>query len=97
EFRSPPMGEAGHAHAAIGWARLHGGQAGGLESPQKAAGVAGVEAQAGTERPDLAAGYPDLPHEPVLAQRATAAEITIVERADSLRDHAVEAADVRNL
>ena len=62
-----------------------------LERAQQAAEVAGVDAEPRAQHADVAAVLADLPQHARLAERAVPGEEAIVERADPLRDEAVEA------
>ena len=88
--------QAGDADAAIRSARLDPRHPVGLERPQQPAGVAGVQAEAVAQRPDLAAVLADLPQQARLRHRAMGGEEVVAQRADALRHRSVEMPDMVN-
>ena len=83
------------ADAAVLRVRRDRDQALGLEPAQQPAEIAGVEVQARAQRTHVGA-VADLPQHPRRSQRPPAREKRVLERADALRDRAVERADLRN-
>jgi hypothetical protein len=80
----PPVAAAGR----------DGDQPGGLERAQQAADVARVELEVGSQRSHVAAVRADLPQHARLAEGAVGREEAVVERAEALRDDAVEATNL---
>jgi hypothetical protein len=68
-----------------------------LERAQQAAQIARVEAERVAQRAHIGTADARLENQPRLAQWPAAAEVAPLERADALRDEAVEAADLLNL
>ena len=63
-----------------------------FEGSQNAAHVSGIQAEPGSQLPDLGPLEADLPQRPRFHHRPAAPEKPIVQRADSLGDGAVEGA-----
>ena len=73
------------AHPAVGSVGLDRDQALLLQGPEQPAEVAGVEAQPGSQRADVARpSSPDLPQHPGRGQRPAPGEVLVVEHADAL-------------
>src|SRR5262249_50763240 len=90
----PGCGELDHPHAGICGGRAGTNQPLALASAQQPADADQVPAQPASQLADDATALPDLEQQARGAERARAAEKAAVERADALRDGAVEAADL---
>ena len=86
------LGQLRGAHPLVVVAGADGDQPVGLQGAQEPAQVAGVEVEAGAQPPHVRP-LTDLPQHARLAERAVTGQVLVVERADPLRDGAVEAPD----
>ncbi len=91
-FPAAPRREPGRPDPSVVRAGPDRDQAGGLERPQQAAEVPGVEAEPGSQPADVATVGPDLPQDPRGAERPVAGEVVVVQGADALGHRPVEPA-----
>ena len=89
-LREPGIGQASRPHAPVLRVRLDDREAGPLERSQEAAQIAGVQIELGSEDANVGSVETDLPKQPGFTQWPGARHEAVVQRADSLRDGAVE-------
>ena len=85
-----PRRQADGPDTAVGGPHADADQPVRLERAQQPAEVAGVQAEPGAQRPDVAAVRTDLPQHTGGAERPVPGQVALVERADALRDGPVE-------